>query len=497
MKSPIKSMCILLGLWLLLRVIFFEGLWGFDDLFHANFALHPKSHPANHWESRLLFNSALALSIRLFGFKEWVLALPGLIGSLAFVMASWWTGRKLWDEVTGFLSGIFACFLVLDITHASYPVANSLANGFCAVGTGMVLLADKRRSLSLIGGLLLGISIFTHLSFLFYVGIFALAVSLKEWPPLLEWRRGSLVFIIAFVGFLTLNFSLYTILTGNPLYEFSVVSKTHLPNQNFAVPLRLSSGEINPAWIWWPFINLVFSKAFGMLISLSVVMAILKWPKLEMSLRLITLTILMFWAYVSFGSQHPFRYLPLDHDTRYWYPLALPTCLLMAGILKSHVKTNRWRFGGVALIVTINIILLLLSGNWGQNVEISKELLHYANMSPDSFFVTDPYTYDEMFILQGGNPPKNIGLLIGAKASFSHLDDSYYRSPEDPNLKILYNPLQEWRPRHLVLSANAKRQEIAPPRYRMIAYLFPHSFRERFSQLIRKPAAQLITLENH
>jgi hypothetical protein len=208
-------------------------------------------------------------------------------------------------------------------------------------------------------------------------------------------------------------------------------------------------------------------------------------------LRLTTLTILLYWAYVCFGSQHPFHYLPLDHDTRYWYPLALPVCVLMAGLIRSYFKQSRWRFGLLALVVGINSVLLLSSGNWGQNVEISKELLHYADTYPDTFFVTDPYTYSEMFILQGGTPPKNVGLLKGSRASFFNPDDSYRRSPNDPNLKILYNPLQKWRPHHLTLSANVKREEIAPKRYRTIAYLLPKTLRDRYPQFIRKPAAQL------
>ena len=494
MRLQLKSIGILIALWFLIRIVFFEGLWGFDDLHHVNFALNPNAFPQNHWQARLLFNSLIGLSIRVFGFGEWVLAIPGMLGSLAFVVATWWTGRQLWDDYTGFLAGILSCLLVLDVTHATYPAANSLANGFCAVGTGMVLAANKRRSFLVVGGLILGLSVLTHMTMVFYVAIFAVALIISTCPQF-EWQHGSIFIASAVVCFLVLNLSTYALLTGDALYQFSIAAKTHLSNQSFAVPLKLPSGGVNPAWVRWPFINFIFSKAFGLLISLPVILAMLKWSRLEQSLRLVTLTIIIYWAYVCFGSQHPLHYLPLDHDTRYWYPLALPACILTSGIVRHYFKTKRLRFGLLAALSALNVFLLLSSGSWGQNVEISKELLHFANKHPETFFVTDRHTYTEMFILRGGYPPQNVGLLIGTKASFNNPDASFYRPPNDPKLKVLYNPLQEWRQHissYLNVVANFERHEITPKRYRTIAYFLPKIVRNRYPQLVRKPAAQLL-----
>jgi hypothetical protein len=100
-----------------------------------------------------------------------------------------------------------------------------------------------------------------------------------------------------------------------------------------------------------------------------------------------------------------------------------------------------------------------------------------------------------MFILRGGYPPQNVGLLIGTKASFNNPDASFYRPPNDPKLKVLYNPLQEWRQHissYLNVVANFERHEITPKRYRTIAYFLPKIVRNRYPQLVRKPAAQLL-----
>jgi hypothetical protein len=480
------------ALWLLLRVVFFEGLWGFDDLHHVNFALNPNEHPQNHWEARLLFNGLIALSINVFGFAEWVLAVPGMFGSLIFIIATWWTARSLWDNSTGLLAGVMACFLVLDITHTTYPAANSLANGLCALGTGMVVATEKRSSF-LLGGLLLGLSIFVHMAMLFFVVILSATLIISDWPRF-EWQKGLILLTTALVCFLGLNLSTYAILTGDPLYQFSIVAKTHLPNQNFSISLWLPGGEINPAWVRWPFVNFIFSKAFGMLISIPVGLALINWSRLEHSMRFMVLTIVFYWAYVCFGSQHPFRFLPLDHDTRYWYPLALPACILIAGVVMQYYRKNILRYVVTALLLGMNVFLLISSGSWGQNVEISKELLRFAETHPNRIFVTDSHTYNEMFILLGGHKPKNVGLLAESKTLFDDLDSSILCSTDDPELRVLYNPLQNWRKHiqpYLNSVSNFERQEIAPNRYRTIAYLLPTALRERYPLLIRKPAAQL------
>ena len=87
------SALVVCAIWLGCRIAFFQGLWGF--LYHVNYALHLDHVPRNHWETRLLYNGLLALSICSLGFAEWVLALPTLLGSLAFTLGTWWTARRL------------------------------------------------------------------------------------------------------------------------------------------------------------------------------------------------------------------------------------------------------------------------------------------------------------------------------------------------------------------------------------------------------------------
>jgi len=485
---------LIIGVWLLLRVIFFEGLFGFDDLSHVNFALHPDHLPRNHWETRLLYNGLLALSVHTLGFAEWVLALPGLLGSLVFTLATWWVTRRLVSAEAGFLAGIFASLLVLDVTLSTYPAASSLANGFAALGTATLLIAGTRRGLLAAAGAILGISVWTHISMIFYVGILAGATALAGWPRL-DWRRAISICAVSALAFLVCELIAFWWLTGNPLYEFTIISKTHMFNQQFAVPLRLPSGKINPSWMLWPLWNLVFSKAFGFFIAVPLAITAFLRRSLEPALRLAPLTILLYWAWICYGSQHPLKYLPLDHDTRYWYPMALPACLLAAALI-SRVAGAAKRRTFSALLILPNCFLLLMSGSWGQNVEISRELLQYANAHWGTFFVTDRYTYDEMYILLGARPPQNIGLIGDTTTAFYHPDAAARRAADDPHLQVLYNPLQEWRADFETFRKEIdgmERQNISQGRYRMLAYLLPPSMRNRYPLLLRKPPAQLAT----
>jgi len=488
------SLVFVVSVWLLLRILFFEGLWGADDLYHVNFALHPDHLPTNHWETRLLYNGLLALSIRMFGFHQWVLALPGLLGSLAFTVATWWAGRRILGEHAGLLAGLLAATLAGDVTLSTNPSATSLANGFAAAGTAALLLAGQRSPVLVLAGVLLGWAVLAHPAMMLYVGVVS-AATLVAAVPRLEWRAAAVVCVTAAVTFLVCDSGAFWWLSGNPLYSESVIlGKPDIYNiSEFAEPLRLASGALNPRWLVWPFWNLLVSKAYGLCIGVPLLAALLSWRHLGTRLRLATLTVLAYWAWICYGSQVPFRYVPLDHDTRYWYPAVLPALLLAAAAVY-RVSTTRNRLILGALLLVPNCLLLLAAGTWGQNVQISRELLNYARAHPGEFFVTDGHSYNEMYVLLGGRPPENVGLIGDAPTTFYQPDARMRRAADDPALMVLFNPLQEGRTGFDDFRAQISRlprRDLTETRYRLIAYLLPAGIRAQYRFLLRKPPAQL------
>ena len=66
---PLVAFGIVVAVWLLLRLLFFEGcFWMNDDWFQMRYAYLSSGPPANIYDARLLFNAALRASFHLFGY---------------------------------------------------------------------------------------------------------------------------------------------------------------------------------------------------------------------------------------------------------------------------------------------------------------------------------------------------------------------------------------------------------------------------------------------
>jgi len=124
------------------------------------------------------------------------------------------------------------------------------------------------------------------------------------------------------------------------------------------------------------------------------------------------------WLFTNFLSQSPFAYLPLDRQMRYWYPLALPACFLAIAVSTSMTPGLLRRLYLSLLFVPLPL-LLATAGPWGQNVEVSRELLAHSLMHPELQFATDVYTYEEMMVLGDGLPPENLVVFGRSAGSFS------------------------------------------------------------------------------
>ena len=61
--------------WLTMRMVFFVGVTGSDDMYYLRYAALWDRTLTDHWEARLLGNALTAVSLRLFGLTE-VAALP-------------------------------------------------------------------------------------------------------------------------------------------------------------------------------------------------------------------------------------------------------------------------------------------------------------------------------------------------------------------------------------------------------------------------------------
>lgn len=494
MKDCLRPLLLVAALWVILRVLFFEGLWGVDDLAYVNFALSP-GIPTDVFQARVLFNSSLILSFSLFGFGEWVASLPALIGSLLFLVATYLSGRALLGSRYGLLAAVLAAFLSLDVVFSTVPLPGSVANAFCAAGTALVL-THKGKYYDLLSAVLLGLSILTHLAFLFFLGPFLAAVVISE-PTRKNLLRVIRLGTFSIAVFLILDLSFYAIVAGDPLLHLEIIRSSHWAFPDVLLPLFLQAGEFNPEWFSWTLRHFLAGKGFGLMLSISVLGSLGLWSRLGGTRRLLFLVVLLGWLYLAFGTQQVFEYRPLEREERFWYPLALPLCLLAASLVQLVRDPLRQRLLAGALIVPMPLILLS-SGPFGQNVEITKELLAHANSQTAVTFATDPQTLDEMFILGGRTLPPNVASFCGPWPLTFHWEKAprnqcIPRAPGPYEILVNLPNLDRLKVADLrtLVDEDLDLNPISAVRWRWTARLLPTHLRDSLPATVRKQPAYI------
>lgn len=455
---------------LAIRLIFFEGLWGSDDLAHVHYAIKWNYLPTNHWETRLLFNTLLRGAILMFGMNEPAYALPSLLASIALVTSSVWCAGCLAGTRAAFLSGLLAASLPIDIIYSTVPVAMTLSAGLAGLGTTL-LLTSSRPFPKALACLVLALAIIAHLSALFYVGalVCALLLTARTWS---ERRQALTCGAAAVLFFAAIEFTLFMLLTGDPLYEFRVLGRTHLKPAALTLHKASNMRYLKPVMLW------VFSKDFGVMLVGSCIWALSIWRTLSSSLRVLAITSTILWLWISYGTRTPTSYLPLSAP-RFAYTLALPLAVLMGCLFAQRCRWGNW---AALTSFAFGILLVACSGSWGQRIEVTKEFLPYIQAHPHTLFLADDRTQSEIFICNQGRPLTNV------------VDWNTASADSACPVAILVNPLAGGQPpEHLKLGSVL---HSTTPAYRSIAALLPQALLLRYSWLVRRPSGQIVQLAN-
>jgi len=255
----------LLAAWLVMRVAFFEGFWGVDDLHHVRFALAMDHPPENHWETRLPVNALLWGSFQLFGFSDVSVALPSLLGSLLFLLSGVMMSWRLWrsPRMTAWV-GLLLAVLPGDVLFSTTPGARIFATGlFCLAAT--LLMTRTGWASLVVSGVLFGLAIWSHLFVLFYVGIVLLCVAGFRLRP---WRQAAAGLVLSVVMFAGPSMAIDAIWTGDPLHSFHVAKTSHLAGVTIDVHARHihnDQGGVDPMFFVRPVKDLLFSKEANLL----------------------------------------------------------------------------------------------------------------------------------------------------------------------------------------------------------------------------------------
>lgn len=495
MSPTARDAGIVLGAWLLFRALFFEGMWGYDDLYHVNFALDPQV-PRDVWEGRLIFNGLLIAADRILGSNEVVWAFPALLGSLMLLGSAFFGGRALAGSAGGLLAGLLVAALPEDVTLSTDPVSNPLAGGFSAIGTALLLLGAEDRRRRLLSGVFFGLGVTTHLTLAFYFGPVLLAYWLTR-PDKRSGLRSTIeIGLVAVATYLVVDGTLFGLLTGDPLFRRTLVLTTHLHDQPYNINPRHADGSLNAAWFLWSIYAFVATKGFGFVVGLPLIAAVWLRGRLTDTEKLLMWMLFAGWFYLNFGTQHPFGWAPLDRQTRYWHPLALPAVLAAAVVFRA-LATPKLRAAWALLMLAPLPLGLLGTGQWGQNYEISMELLDYAEARPDQRFVTDVYTFEEMFVGRARQTPANVTVFDDEVPTFGGLDLATRPALDSGPHTVLVNPLHIDRRRVAGFKARVEGADFEPisgTEYRTLVAFLPEDTLKSRDWFLKKPPGFVATI---
>ncbi|TDJ71840.1 MAG: hypothetical protein E2O39_07670 [Planctomycetota bacterium] len=454
---------------LVLRLVFFQGVWGSDDLHHLRYALEWDRLPANQWEARLLFNGSLWLSIRAFGTGEMAYALPSLMGSLLAVGSTAWCAMHFGGRRAGLFSGLIAASLPIDVLHATVPVAMPCAAGLAAFGTAVWATARSRFAFAATCAAF-ALAGLVHWAVWFYVaalcaGSFCSASSAWErWRAIRVGLGSCAVFVVLELG-------LFWAIAGDPLYELHVIGSQHV------TPTLANQDPRTWIWLLEPLGLALFSKDFGPLLAIAAVAGFVARRRLHEALRGFSLAIPFLWFWIGYGTQWPTVYLPLKL-MRFAHPAILPLSVLVGVLL---ARTNRGGSWATAAIAATSVALVASSGSWGQHVEITKAFLPYVQSHPQTRFLADRQSLLEVFVLSGGDGLDNL----------SWWDDP---PPADgAALALLDNSLsrESWDARWLA----GETLFTTDPEYRLIGRLLPEAWGRYSEWFVRRPEARIVRVD--
>ena len=244
--------------WLLMRVLFFVGIAGSDDLYVLRYAVLWDRIPVNGWETRLLSNALTAASIRLFGYSELASALPSLAASLTILVCVLAYCRRYGNVRSAWWAGLLVAVLPLDVDMATAVSSHTIMSAWMAVGTLAFLRAPESKRAGYVAALCLALGVVTHLAGVYYVASLVIA---SLWIDHRRYVIPTVTLALACVVVIATDLAVFAIAFDDPLLRFRLSLGAMATEQPI---LPEVNGAFNPEFVLWPIRNALYSKAFGL-----------------------------------------------------------------------------------------------------------------------------------------------------------------------------------------------------------------------------------------
>lgn len=398
------------GIWLGVTYIFWLGYVGTDDVHYARYAYFLHRLPINHWEFRIPAILAIRASFSLLGPTEFAACLPGLIASATILFSVAWLvdwPRTLSWESQGAM--ILASVFPLDVAFRSIPSAPYIAGAFLSLGTVCILKRGKKGQI--IGPALLSLGFLTHATSFFYIG--TLCVTALMFDHRRFWR--PVLLCIAFSGCLImLESTTYYFLIGDPFARYRTASIA-LSLSNIHAGVDQTRGIYGLAFFLWPIKNLIFCKHFGFDLIVLLVCSTLMWKQFKVEYRILLITTFVFFFWLGFGTQLPWAYKPFGRAIHWYFPITLGVSVLLPyTVFRTFKKRKVIACGIIVILILVHVASSAAGGKHGSQVDVSRELLRYAQQHGSYMYLTDVSTMNEMYVIKGFQFPENVICLNGS-----------------------------------------------------------------------------------
>lgn len=380
--SGYGQLMIALGVGLALRLIYFIGVAGHDDVSYFNYALNvldgtfstePASDGTFPFRFRLGVILPTALLFRIFGPGEQVAAVLPLANSLALIWLCWWGGRQV-SPRAGFLAALLMATFPLAVTTAT----SLLPSPFTALFAGVSILywtdtESRQRSAALtdrqamlryfIAGVILGLGYFFRIEAGLFVMFFVAfsVVNRRAWQACVLALGGAASVVL-------IENIVYFLMHGEVLYRLKVISGgfSELDVELADVVQAKKSPLV--------YIKYIFFKPTDLGLHWAALLACAAVGLLQRrSERMVAL--LWFWPvtlYLFFGSWSLSSYVPTTKDPRYLMIVTAPGLILVGAFVDQLLQRSnrvatmaRCGLGGVLVagLILTNLVFAYRSEN--------------------------------------------------------------------------------------------------------------------------------------
>lgn len=381
---------------LLVRLLFFCGYAGTDDVYYT-FAAHRVSvDDLNAFDSHFAVRSAVVLPVaavyRLLAVSPTTTALWPLLASLGEVVIAFALGRRLFGERVGLLAGLLLAFFPLDVIFAT-ELFPCVPIGFFA-GLGLWFFVRDPQEQGRASLFLAGVSL--ALATLAGDTAWLCLLPVAYYFVVYARRRTRYLFLgFGFVAVIAVEALLYAYLAGDPLQRWRLLSRAVATMGTDA----MSSG-LGLAYMVNPFLRLMSEQELGLFpyfLLPALVFHVRRTPS-DRS-RFLVFWVVSIFLYTSYGTASPFRFAPMARLPRYLSSVTIPAMILLAAFLASLRPLVRnlalaalclssiacvWIDNGRAVMAPVRDVRAFLStqARWVLDEQLLVPVLFYSGFRP-------------------------------------------------------------------------------------------------------------------